>query len=318
MKVSVLAVVSVGVTLATSAISSAAATRHAGAFVMGTVLEATVVADDQELARRMAARSVDIAKHWEDVLTIWQPDGELARFNQRAGSGPVDVSQDLRFALKLMLRLSGDTQGAFDPAVGPLVAYFSASHLSAGSPPRSAPLSKVLRIAESKAELDAGAMLDPGGIGKGIALDAIARELRISGLRGAYVDFGGSSQFAFGRNESGEPWQIALSGASEGHIVGIFRLDGFLSTSRSRAPGDLTGPIVDPRSSTVVSDARLATCVAESAAAADAWSTALIVTGPAALSTIEKHAVGALVATDHGVYVTPGFAHNLRPTSDEP
>ena len=315
---STLAIVCIGVALSTATRPAAAATSRTGAFVMGTVLETVVVADDQQLARRMAARSVDIARHWEDVLTIWRPDGELARFNARAGRGQIEVSEDLRFALHLMLRLWRDTQGAFDPAVGPLVSYYSSPAPGRGLPPTSRSLPSVLRVTTAKAELNAGAALDPGGIGKGIALDAIARELRIAGLRGAYVDFGGSSQFAFGRDDRGEPWRVALSGVSEGEIVGVLTLDGSLSTSRSRAAGDVTGPIIDPRSKTVVAADRLATCVAESAADADAWSTALIVTGPVTLSTIERHAVAALIETGDGLYVTPAFARDLLPRSAVP
>jgi len=292
------------------------ATSHAGAFVMGTVLDVTVVADDPALARRMAARAVDIAKYWDDVLTIWRPDGELFRLNAQAGRGDIEVSEDLRFALRLMLQLSEETLGAFDPAVGPLVRHYASSLGDRQLPPLP-PLPRALSIHGSAVRLEAGATIDPGGIGKGIALDAIAKELRVADLSGAYLDFGGSSQFALGHDESGSPWRVAIGGISSGEILGSVALDGSLSTSRSRLPGDVSGPIVDPRTGAVVTATRLATCAADSGAAADAWSTALIVTGQAGLSRIEAQGITGLVRTPEGTYVTPTFERRMRRANPE-
>jgi thiamine biosynthesis lipoprotein len=290
---------------------ASAATSHAGAFVMGTVLDVTVVADDPALARRIAARAIDVAKHWDDVLTIWRPDGELFRLNAEAGRGAIEVSEDLRFALMLMLRLSEETHGAFDPAVGALVRHYASSSEDRQQPLIS-PLGRALTVQGSAVRLEAGIVIDPGGIGKGIAVDAIARELRIAGVSGAYVDFGGSSQFALGRDESGRPWRVAIAGISSGEILGSVELDGSLSTSQSRLSGDVSGPIVDPRTGAVVTAPRMATCAADSGAEADAWSTALVVTGHEGLNRIEAEGVAGLVRTPEGIYVTPTFERRMR------
>ena len=101
--------------------SASAATVRVGEPVMGTVLTVTVTAGDDSDARRLAGAAVGEARRWDAILTTWTPDGELARLNAHAGDGSVEVSPDLAAALRTMVTLSAATDGAFDPAVGPLV-----------------------------------------------------------------------------------------------------------------------------------------------------------------------------------------------------
>jgi len=301
--------------LVTSTTQAAAATSRLGQLVMGTVLEVTVVAKDERAARAMATQAIDIARHWENVLTTWRPDGELARLNAQAGAGFVDVSDDLHAGLLIMQRLASDTGAAFDPAVGPLVALYANGGQQSRDARRAPPgIGAVLSLEKGRAALAAGAVLDAGGIGKGIALDAIATELRVAGATGAFLDFGGSSQLAFGRTETGDPWRVAVAGIAAGEMIGTVALDGAMATSRSRPAGDESGPIVDPRDGALVGEQRLATCVAPSAAVADAWSTALIVLGQAGLARAETHGVSAVVQSAGGKPVlTPGLAKVLDP-----
>jgi thiamine biosynthesis lipoprotein len=260
----------------------------------------------------MAMRAIAIARHWEDVLTTWRPDGELARLNAQGAAGHVEISGDLRAALATMQQLASDTAGAFDPAVGPLVVRYATLSPADDKTQKPLPISEVLSLESGRASLASGAALDAGGIGKGIALDAIAVELRRGGAKGAFLDFGGSSQLAFGRSDAGEPWRVAVAGIEAGQILGTIALDGALATSRSRPAGDASGPIVDPRDGSLVAEPRLATCVATSAAVADAWSTALVVLGSGALARAETHGVTAVVQRAGSPPVSsPGFAHAL-------
>jgi thiamine biosynthesis lipoprotein len=251
---------------------------------------------------------VEIARHWDDVLTTWRPEGELARLNAAAGKGPQRITSDLASALMTMVQLSDATDGAFDPGVGPLVATYSST--STAAPASTAPtrIRAALRIDGVAAELLKGAALDAGGIGKGIALDAIAAELRAAGAAGAYLDFGGSSQLAFGASESGAPWTLALAGLDVGVRHGSVQLDGALSTSRSRPMGDQTGPIVDPRTSRIVESRRFVTCYAASATQAEACSKAFIVLGWSAFEARQDRDWEALYEDTDGVQVSPRFA----------
>jgi thiamine biosynthesis lipoprotein len=274
----------------------------------------TVVAEDAATARRLAAEAVATARHWDDVLTTWRPEGELARFNASAGKGSVPLGTDLARALDRMLALSNATGGAFDPAVGPLVRFWrDAEPRRKKEPPRPTRLRDALSIEEGRASLAPGAALDAGAIGKGIALDTVVSLLRDGGAHAAFLDFGGSSQTAFGaRAEGPEGWDVAVAGLRPGSVHGVVRLrERSLSTSRAQAAGDPAGSIVDPRSGRPVEPGRLATVLAPDATAADAWSTALVVLGRPGLARIEAAGLEALYEDTEGVARTRGFS--LRP-----
>lgn len=292
-----------------------AATFRAGNVVMGTVLQVTVVHDHQDRARDLAERSIDVARHWDDVLTTWRAEGELARLNAQAGKGRVAVSDDLHRALSEMLRLSVQTGGAFDPAVGPLVRSLREETESTKSEtvakdrsPAALRIATALTLSDGRAELLDGSELDAGGIGKGIALDAITEFLRNSDAVAWYLDFGGSSQSAHRGADAAEPWLVAVAGLQTGTLRGTIDLEsGSLSTSRALAADDGAGTIVDPRSGNPVTPPLLATVYAKDATSAEAWSTALIVLGPAGIADAEKAGVEATVETADKIAESANF-----------
>ena len=294
-----------------------AATVRLGEPMMGTVLTVTVIAADEHVARVLAEAAVAQARHWDDVLTTWRPDGELARLNARAGSGPVEVSADLATALRAMLALSAATDGLFDPAVGPLVDPWRGPR-APDPPPTASSATRVataLTLDHQRAALLPGAALDAGGIGKGIALDAMAALLRRGGARAAFLDFGGSSQLAMGAPEPDAPgWRVAIGGLGAGSVLGeIVLRDAALSTSRA-APGPAaSGPIVDPRTGAPVAEARLATARAADATSAEAWTKALTIAGRAALPAATAHGVAALVEDRDGIAAAGLTPQPIRP-----
>lgn len=288
-----------------AALAADLATARRGEPVMGTVLTVTVLAADQATAARLADAAVAEARRWDDILTTWRPNGELARLNARAGREPVEVSADLAAALRAMIALSADTGGAFDPAVGPLVDRWRGPDAPRPPPPATAAtrIATALRLDGRLAALVAGAALDAGGIGKGIALDAMAALLRRGGVHAAFLDFGGSSQLAIG---SPDPemagWRVGLGGLAPGSLLGETVLqDMALSTSRASVGPTPAGPIVDPRAGVPIFTPRLATARAADATSAEAWTKALIIDGRAALATARAHGLAALFEDDTGL-----------------
>jgi thiamine biosynthesis lipoprotein len=223
------------------------------------------------------------------------------------------VHPELALALTEMRRLHRATSGAFDPAVGSLVAIWRnndrppANLLAATRPPT---LDEALTVDGSHVTLASGVVLDAGGFGKGWALDRIAERLRAGGARAAYLDFGGSSQLAVGAPPgSPEGWIVLIAGLDAGEVLGAIRLkDAALSTSRALAAGDEAGPIVDPRTRRPVAPPRLATVLAREAATAEAWSKATIILGREGLERARREGVEGLLVDRDGVRVTDGFS----------
>jgi thiamine biosynthesis lipoprotein len=293
------------------AIASGAQYRT-GQPVMGTVLQITVIAETEQLARRAAEAGVAEARRWDDILTTWRPEGELARLNAAAGSGDVAISVDLLGALRRMEILAARTGGAFDPAVGASVARWRqpATAIAVGSAiSPTAPLTQALRLGSTTARLASGVVLDAGGVGKGMALDAVAKLLRANGVQAAFLDFGGSSQLAIGAPpESPEGWTLAVAGLDAGVVHGTFALrQGSLSTSRATGAGAPEGPIIDPRSRVPVSVRRAVTVWHARASEADAWSTALVVLGRDGIELARKAGGEVLLEDAAGILKTEGF-----------
>ncbi|HXC49884.1 MAG TPA: FAD:protein FMN transferase [Candidatus Limnocylindrales bacterium] len=301
--------------------ASHAAVARDGQPVMGTVLTVTVVAGDRATAERLVNEAIDEARRWDDALTIWRDDGELARFNRRAGKGASPVSARLEHGLLAMLELSKQSGGAFEPAVAMLPERGDAHALLRrvgdclavtpahdGAGVRSASRRATTAAPEhATAKLDAGCALDPGGIGKGLALDAIVALLSGRGATAVFLDFGGSSQTAIGAppgNSRG--WPVLISGLADGKTHGTVLLnDSSLSTSRSGATD--TRPILDPRTKLPVPGPRLATVLARSATAADAWSTALVVLGEDGIEKARAANLQVFLESARGASATPGF-----------
>ncbi|MBI4516159.1 MAG: FAD:protein FMN transferase [Deltaproteobacteria bacterium] len=285
---------------------------RAGQPVMGTILQVTVVASDSATARSLADAAVTEARRWDDVLTTWRAEGELARLNARAGLGAARISRELAAALRQMRQLSAATGGAFDPGVGPLVRVWRRPGPHATAPAGAGGSyidDAALTLTGDEAALAAGAALDAGAIGKGIALDAIAARLRAGGAAAAFLDFGGSSQLAIGAPpEAPEGWPVLVAGVLPGSAHGVIALrDAAASTSQALGAGAEAGPIIDPRSGMPVRPPLLATVLAPDATTADAWSTALIVMGRAGLTQIDASGLAAFMEDANGSVTTRRF-----------
>jgi thiamine biosynthesis lipoprotein len=287
---------------------SAAAEFRTGQPVMGTILQVTVIADNASNARRAAEDCIAEAQRWDDVLTTWRPEGELARLNRAAGTGSVALSTELSFALERMLALAKRTNGAFDPGVGPLVTAWRDGR-SAGPPFPPTRIQSSLRLRSRTASLIRGARLDSGAVGKGMALDALAQLLRERGIVAAFLDFGGSSHLAVGAPpESPDGWTVAVTGLEDGVVHGTIALrDGALSTSRTRSADATDGPVFDPQTGRPVTSQRAVTVWHARATDADAWSTALVVLGRKGIEQARSAGVEALLEGADGVTKTEGF-----------
>lgn len=303
------------------ATASDGATARAGRPVMGTILQVTVIADTEDRARELVEDCVKIAEHWDDVLTTWRQEGELFQLNAKAGQGPLEVSADLAAALEAMRIAARSTGGAFEPGVGPVV-----HRLRRGEEPsdanrlavRNGRINSALTLTDTTARLSEGAALDAGGIGKGIALDAMAEHLRAANVRGAYIDFGGSSQIALGNpGEDRDGWTMVVAGAAERSVLGTLVLrTGSLSTSRASNSNNPAGAIVNPDTGLAIEPPVVVTVHAADAASAEYWSTALVVLGAGGLERARAAGVEAVMDNGGEVLITPGFP--LVPAKSKP
>jgi thiamine biosynthesis lipoprotein len=72
----------------------------------------------------LASDALDMIHALEAQMTVYRPESELSRVNQRAALEPVVVERSLFDLLRQARELSAETAGAFDPTSGPLIALW--------------------------------------------------------------------------------------------------------------------------------------------------------------------------------------------------
>jgi FAD:protein FMN transferase len=241
-----------------------------------------------------AEAALDEIDRIEQLLTVYRDDSDVSVLNANGGGV---ASAELYGLLQTCAVLTNDTAGAFDVAIGSLVKSWG-FHKRAGRVPTEIELSLAMFNSGQRHVLldertNTVKFLRPvelnfGAIGKGYALDRAAALLqRDWGIRSALLHGGGSSVRAVGcppNNVRG--WPIALRHPSqENKSLGVVYLNNSgLGTSAATYQhfefnGKQYGHVLDPRTGRPADGVQSASCVAGSAALADALSTAMFVAG---------------------------------------
>lgn len=251
-------------------------------------------------ALEAAEDALDLIDELEDQLTVFRDHSEVSQLNARAADGPVVVEAQLFELLTTAATLTNETAGAFDIATGSLIRAWGFLKRAGRVPPpaelKAARANSGMRHVVLNAQAQSvkyrrrGLELNLGGIGKGYALDRVAELLRSKwGIRSALLHGGGSSVLAMG-TPPGHPrgWAVAVRHPwDETHTLGtVWLADQALGTSAATYQhfeynGRKLGHLLDPRTGWPAGGTASASCVAPTAATADALSTAFFVLGAA-------------------------------------
>ena len=262
--------------------------RHLAA--MGTALALTVSAPTRDRALDASEAAVHAVEAAERLLSTWRDDTPLARLNAAAPGVPAPVPPELFALLKRVFEWEKTTDGAFDPAVLPLVTAWGLR--SGGCIPdttslaraRAASRAALFTFEESSSTVtrrDALAGIDEGAWGKGWALDRAAEALRAAGASSFVLDLGGQLL------ASGEEVTVGVAHPRDRtRTVATLRLkDASASTSGNSERGLVVngrriGHLLDPRTGEPAPDFGSVTVVAKDGLTADILSTAFFVLGP--------------------------------------
>ena len=265
---------------------------------MGTTFEILIASDDTvvesaEYARQAAQAAFDEVDRLEKDLSRFIESSDISRINKIGSREPVRVSIDTFECLQLATRLHRETGGAFDAAIGALLACW---RTPAGTPRQ--PTSKEVAKAKALTGMErvvldrknltvrtktAGVLLDLGGIGKGFALDKAAETLREWadegwGLEAALLSGGQSTVFAMNAPPGKRGWTVTVGADVLDAPEEIPLRDRALSGSGTRVRGR---HIIDPRTGRPAKDPVRAWASSPSGAVSDALSTAFMVMSPA-------------------------------------
>ena len=245
-----------------------------------------------------AGEALELIHEIEGWLSIYRPGSEISLVNRNAFSQATAVPHRFLELLRLAVRLHDATDGAFDIAAGAASRLWRTCR-SQKRIPRLEEIEQILARTGTRhlwlddvagtVRLDAeGVELDPGAIGKGYALDeACAWLLRTeTGLSQFLLHGGHSSLLARGSHNGLPGWPVGLGNPlfTNQRLATILLCDQAMSTSGSniqffRHEGRRYGHLLDPRTGCSVEGMLSVTVLAESAAVADALSTACYVLG---------------------------------------
>jgi FAD:protein FMN transferase len=291
------------------------------AFAMGTRFELVLCGSQHDGVHLRAAgeEALREIEHWHTRLNRFDRGSELSFINRTAFTRPVRLDDDLYTLLSLALEVHEASAGAFDPLIAPAM-----DALRAGQKRPAAAGGMAARIILDPAARtirfnDDTVSLDLGGIAKGFALDHAARILRDLGITAALLHGGSSSIVAIGSPPDQPGWGVGIHGNPNDDasriVIRLHEEAMAVSAPRGQIFDHAAGPhghIIDPRTGRPAPLSTTALAIGPSAAAADAWSTALAVldTRPA---TIDPGLATALHHPESGW--TFHKALNLAPAS---
>lgn len=245
-----------------------------------------------------AVHALELVDSLEQLLSIYVPTSDFSRLNARAFQTPVHVSQPAFELIQLAKEIYTDTSGAFDMTAAKLSEVWGFSSRRGSMPSEQAIAEALAGIGTDAIELDEQdhsirfcrpVNVNPGGIGKGYALDLAAQSLLERGVTEFAIHGGKSSVRAHGRQLLGHQaigWKIAVRHPEQTQrILGRLLLqDQALGTSGPANQffyfrGVRYGHIIDPRTGWPAQGPLSVTVLHPSAAWADALATGLYVMG---------------------------------------
>jgi len=270
---------------------------------MGSTFSIAVYGEDRAKMEAAVDAAFEEARRLDHMLSNYKPESELSDVNREAAGRAVEVTPELFDLLSACVAYSRESEGAFDITVGPLMKiwgfYKGTGRLPHRAEVRSAlgrvgyrnilldPVKRTVRFARS------GVELDPGGIGKGYAVDRMAEVLKQYGIGTGLVSASGSSMYAIGAPPGEKGWRVHIRDPKDDRksVAEIYLKDESMSTSGNyekffRAEGKIFSHIMDPRTGWPAQGVLSVSVVAPRTLDSEAWTKPLFVNG---LEWAKKH-----------------------------
>lgn len=246
-----------------------------------------------------AVAALELIEQLESLLSVYKPRSELSILNRFGSERQVAVSFDTANLLRLASDVYRFTGGAFDLTASVLSDAWGFSRRQGRKPDAATIAAALENVGSEYLSVDAeagtagfsrpGVQVNPGGIGKGYALDRAAGRLSAGGVDDFMLHGGLSSVVARGDRQhpqTGGGWLVSLKHPwrHEEHMGTIRLQNQALGTSGSgkqffHIGGQRYSHIIDPRSGQPAQGMMSATVVCASGAVSDALATALFVMG---------------------------------------
>jgi thiamine biosynthesis lipoprotein len=287
---------------------------------------------DPEEAAEAARAAFAHLENLEQLLSRFVHSSDVNKVNALAPGETYLLNAESLECLSIAATVAATTERAFDPSAGALIdfwknrgAHFTADGATDDDPEWNAaweehrrgefaldPDSRLIQCVTT------GSKLDLGGIGKGYALDEMARILENDwGIRRALLSAGGSTVLALDAPTGKPGWKIGFGGETQLPYL-ILERHALSTSGTENQPTHL----VDPRTGRLVTKTDLIRAAAPSAALADALSTAFFIMPRAEAETYcsanPQHTALYPEKDEHGIPVHFDIPHATAPLLWEP
>ncbi|MEN6532882.1 MAG: FAD:protein FMN transferase [Bryobacteraceae bacterium] len=263
---------------------------------MGTTYTVILYGEDEQQLQETAEAAFSEVRRLDRMLSNYRPQSEWRQMNLNAPKGPVKVSQELFDLLQACVSYNVRSKGTFDIGVGPLMRVWG-FYKGTGRLPMKAEIAAVLPAVGSKnIELDPktrtvrflrrGVELDPGGIGKGYAVDHMVATIKEHNITSALVSAGGSTIYGLGTPPGDEGWKVKIRNPRKWTetIQDVYLKDRSMSTSGDyekffEAEGKIYSHIMDPRTGYPAPGMLSVSVVAPKAIDSEAWTKPFFILG---------------------------------------
>jgi thiamine biosynthesis lipoprotein len=261
---------------------------------MGTVIEITLLSDDEEATPKAALRAFQEIKRIEQLMSSWIETSDVSRLSRSAGKEWIKVSSETFEVLQRSQKISELSEGAFDITIAPLTALWRKAR-EKGVPPSSEEIKKILDLVDYRNLLTQsgrkvllkkkGMAVDLGGIAKGYAVDRAFKILTSLGYKNLIVNAGGDLRTGGFKNN--EPWSIGIQNSrSPEKIMATISVSGTaIATSGDYEKfffhqGKRYHHILNPKTGFPAEGCQSVTILCRDGMTADGLATAVFVLGP--------------------------------------
>tara|TARA_R110002072_G_scaffold42064_11_gene118021 strand:+ start:41546 stop:42487 length:942 start_codon:yes stop_codon:yes gene_type:complete len=222
----------------------------------------------------------DLVLDWHGRLSVFEPGSMVSLINHDPAGFERTIDDELFELFTLCEQMRQQTCGTFNIASGTLM-HAHGFREECLEELNGLSLAQPIVLDERRRTItktDDRIRLDLGAIAKGHMLDLIADELNEIGIANAFIHGGTSSALGLGGKPNGQPWAVRLGEGLDvqlnGHGLGVSE-----GASQTRMSEDSAiRHVMDPRSGLPVDNQiQRSACVHNSAAIADAYSTACTV-----------------------------------------
>lgn len=265
--------------------------------LMGSAFAFTAISETKSKAQVSVREGIKEVIRIEKLISSWDVNSQTSTINKNAGIAPVKVDVELINLIERCLKISKISNGYFDISFASMDKVWEFKNQELLQLPSKENIEKsVSKIDFTKIKIDKelqtvflmdkGMKIGFGAIGKGYAADRAKMQMKNSATTSGVVNAGGDL-VAWGEQETGKPWSIAIADPEDKNSV-LAWMD--ISEMAVVTSGNYEKyflfenkkycHIVDPKTGWPISGIKSVTIISRTAEFSDAIATTTFILGP--------------------------------------